>query len=244
MVEDATLVASGISKARSALGSLTVSCEAVARGAEDVSQASQVVSQAMMQISGQASGTSADLRRVTTSVEEAHRNCEELRQKSTKINSILNVIRHIASQTNLLALNATIEAARAGDMGKGFAVVANEVKLLAGQAAKATEEISLQLGGVQQASEGTTASVEAIKASIGAISERMGAIAAAVHQQEASASEIAKSTNQTTSGVRELRDSVEILSRYAKSNNERAEGLVQKVGQLASLRPPESNPLP
>lgn len=125
-----------------------------------------------------------------------------------------------------MALNATIEAARAGDVGKGFAVVASEVKALARDAANATEEISRQLGEIQSAGERTATSVETINANINAINGRVIAIAGAVQEQQTTVLQIASSTSQTTSGVRDLKQAVDVIRKSAEANKERAERLV------------------
>src|SRR5690606_15387606 len=117
----------------------------------------------------------------------------ELTEAANKIGDIIHLINDIASQTNLLALNATIEAARAGEAGKGFAVVAGEVKSLAGQTARATEEISTQIGAIQSA---TTKSVDAIRSISDIIAEISGIsqeINSSVEQQNQATREIASS---------------------------------------------------
>jgi len=224
--EQAAEVAAGIARARLALGSVVASCEAVEGGADDVAHASQAVSDSIAQISKETRATSQDLQTVTVSVQAAHHSCQELRNASLKIATIVKLIRTIASQTNLLALNATIEAARAGDVGKGFAVVASEVKALARDAANATEEISRQLGEIQSAGERTATSVETINASINAINGRVIAIAGAVQEQQTTVLQIASSTSQTTSGVRDLKQAVDVIRKSAEANKERAERLV------------------
>jgi methyl-accepting chemotaxis protein len=163
-----------------------------------------------------------------------------LADAAARISDVVRLIGDIASQTNLLALNATIEAARAGDAGKGFAVVASEVKALAGQTAKATDEISQQIGAVQQA---TGQAVQALR-SIGGTVERMeevtGAIAAAVEQQGSATREIARTaarvaeaTGTVVAGIRDVRGA-------AEETGNAADGLVSAAtaltGQAAALR--------
>ncbi|MFB6451342.1 methyl-accepting chemotaxis protein [Bradyrhizobium tunisiense] len=232
IADQAGEVAAGIARARGALRSVVGSCQAVEEGADNVAKASQSVSVSIAQISQEAHGTSQDLQKVTVSVQEAHQSCEELRSLSLKIASIVKLIRSISSQTNLLALNATIEAARAGDAGRGFAVVASEVKMLARDAANATEEISRELTGIQSAGERAAMSVDEIRESISGINGRMHAIATAVEQQEKTVSRIAESTGQTTDGVRSLKDVVDQIQNNAEANRARAEGLVVYAKQI------------
>ncbi|KAF0230855.1 MAG: methyl-accepting chemotaxis sensory [Beijerinckiaceae bacterium] len=123
-----------------------------------------------------------------------------LAELANRIGDIVGIISNIAEQTNLLALNATIEAARAGEAGKGFAVVASEVKTLAGQTAKATEEISAQITSIQSATQQAVLAIQAITGTVSEIEGRTMAIAAAVEQQEASTHEISKSIALASSG--------------------------------------------
>jgi methyl-accepting chemotaxis protein len=128
----------------------------------------------------------------------------DLSQAGTRIGDVVKLITSIAEQTNLLALNATIEAARAGDAGRGFAVVAQEVKTLAGQTAKATEEISAQIASMQTATKDSVAAIKEIGATIGHISEIASAIAAAVDQQGAATQQIAHNVQSAATGTADV----------------------------------------
>jgi methyl-accepting chemotaxis protein len=116
----------------------------------------------------------------------------QLTRAAGRIGDVVKLITDIAEQTNLLALNATIEAARAGDAGRGFAVVAQEVKALAAQTAKATEEIGVQIAGVQAATQDSVVTIKDIGATIGRISDIAAAITTAVEQQATTTQQIAE----------------------------------------------------
>jgi methyl-accepting chemotaxis protein len=133
---------------------------------------------------------------------------KELNEAAGRIGDVVSLITDIAEQTNLLALNATIEAARAGDAGRGFAVVASEVKALAGQTAKATEEISAQITSMQHATMRSIEAIGVIERTIREIGDISGAIAAAVTEQGAATHEIARSVETAANRTIETADEV------------------------------------
>jgi methyl-accepting chemotaxis protein len=159
---------------------------------------------------------------------------QSLAQAADRIGQVVNLINDIASQTNLLALNATIEAARAGDAGKGFAVVANEVKHLASQTARATEEITGQIASVQ---EETRRAVDAIR-NIGKVIEEVGGISAeiasAVQQQGAATLEIARNVSQAVVGTTEVSSSITGVTHAATTTGAAAEEVLASARGLSS----------
>jgi len=132
----------------------------------------------------------------------------ELSQAASRIGDVVKLITAIAEQTNLLALNATIEAARAGEAGRGFAVVASEVKQLASQTAKATEEIGTQIASMQHATADSVAAIKAISTTINRVSEIATVIAAAVEEQGTATQEIARNVQNAAKGTIEVADNI------------------------------------
>ncbi len=175
----------------------SASVSTVATAAEELSASIAEISRQVAQ-SSQVSRTASEEARHTNAIVAG------LASSSARIGDVVGLINDIASQTNLLALNATIEAARAGEAGKGFAVVAGEVKTLANQTGKATEEISSQIGAVQAATRDAVTAIGGIVDRIEAINHIAGAIAAAVEEQSAATAEIARNVDQAASGTQEV----------------------------------------
>jgi methyl-accepting chemotaxis protein len=150
-----------------------------------------------------------------------------------RIGEVVSLINDIASQTNLLALNATIEAARAGEAGKGFAVVASEVKNLATQTAKATEEISGQIGEIQGATGAAVDAIRAIGGTIQRINEITTAIAAAVEEQNATTTEIARNVQQAAAATDSLNEGIREVSQSAAQAGTAGDQVFEAAKDLA-----------
>jgi methyl-accepting chemotaxis protein len=159
----------------------------------------------------------------------------KLSESSTEIGGVLKVISSIAEQTNLLALNATIEAARAGELGKGFAVVANEVKELARQTAKATEEISSSITAIQSDTQGAMSSIQEISSIINKINDISSLIASAVEEQAATTGEMGRSVSTAASSSFNIASNIGTVSEAAQSTTEGAANTQQAAADLAKI---------
>jgi methyl-accepting chemotaxis protein len=158
----------------------------------------------------------------------------ELSEAGARIGDVVKLITSIAEQTNLLALNATIEAARAGDAGRGFAVVAQEVKSLAGQTAKATEEIGSQIANMQMATEESVGAIKAIGETIERISDIATSISAAVEQQRAATQNIAHSVRAAASGTADVAVNIRNAARGAGETGETSSRMLASAKTLSS----------
>jgi methyl-accepting chemotaxis protein len=158
---------------------------------------------------------------------------ETLTQSADRIGEVIGLISDIAAQTNLLALNATIEAARAGEAGKGFAVVANEVKNLAGQTAKATEEIVAQIGSIQAATADAVTSIRGIGETIGQLHQIAQDISVSVEEQDAATREIAGNVQQAATGSRDVAASMLDIRHASGETGTAAEQVLAAAGAVA-----------
>jgi methyl-accepting chemotaxis protein len=201
----------------------------VSAGTEEASSNVQLVATAATELSasiheiaGQVSDTSQMAISASQRAQTTNEDIQGLNAAAVRIGEVIGLINDIAGQTNLLALNATIEAARAGEAGKGFAVVASEVKNLANQTAKATEDITLQINEIQQATLSAVEAIDEIVRMITDISERASAVAAAVEQQTVATSEISQNVEQAASATSEISSAMQGVSSAVAGTTEAA----------------------
>jgi len=187
--------------------------QAVASATEELSASIAEISAQVIR-SNQVAGHAVDEARATNETVQG------LASAAAKIGNVVQLISDIAAQTNLLALNATIEAARAGEAGKGFAVVAGEVKSLASQTARATEEISSQVAAMQTATDQAVRAIDGIGKTIAAISEISTVVAAAVEEQDAATREIARNVSRAAEGVDQVSSNIEGVKSAADETGE------------------------
>lgn len=208
--------------------------EAASSSVESVAAAAEQVSSGIREVAAriQQSATMAqDTVQVAANTDQA---IQGLADAAAKIGDVVKMITEIASQTNLLALNATIEAARAGDAGKGFAVVAGEVKSLANQTSRATDDISNQIEGMRQATRGAVDAVRKIASMIRDINDNSSGIAAATEQQSAAVAEISRSIRDVAAGVQTVADTIGDVSEVAGTATEAADQVLVAAGDMAA----------
>jgi len=232
----------------SAAGTLTRTAESTQSLSSQVAGASEQASSDMQSVAAATEELSASVdeigRRVRESsqiAEAAVRQAEEtdgrigkLSRAAQQIGDVVKLITAIAEQTNLLALNATIEAARAGEAGRGFAVVASEVKSLASQTAKATDEISNHISGMQGATQESVAAIKEIGGTIGKISEIASTIASAVEEQSSATQEIARSVQNVAQGTQAASANVMQVNRGATETGSASEDVLSSARTLSS----------
>ena len=202
--------------------------------AQSVASAAEELSASIQEISSQMGLSTTVVGRAVAASKETSATIGQLDSKVERIGLVADIIRDIATKTNLLALNATIEAARAGEAGKGFAVVANEVKALATQTARSTEEIGRHLAEVKAATMASVQAVGEIGETVVEIDHIAGSIAAAVEQQRAATAEIARNVAQTAQAANEMTARASEVSAEAVESGHQADSVHQGVAGLAT----------
>ncbi len=215
--------------------SVSAAAEQASVNVQTVSAAAEELSKSISEISQQVSQSSNISANAVEKAQQTNEMVRGLAEAAGKIGEVVELINDIASQTNLLALNATIEAARAGEAGKGFAVVASEVGNLATQTAKATEEISSQIAGIQSATNGSVEAIQGISDIIGEINQIASGVAAAVEEQGAATQEIARNVEQAASGTQEVTNNITTVAAEVDGTGEAAGRVQNSAGDLTEL---------
>jgi methyl-accepting chemotaxis protein len=236
MLESSTQLAEAAERATRRTESATAASNEASTTVRDIASAADELAASVMEIERQVAQSSAIGEKAVGDVDRSNAAVQELGNAAKRIGDVVSLITDIAEQTNLLALNATIEAARAGEAGRGFAVVAGEVKALAGQTAKATEEIAAQIAGMQHATHRSIEAISAIERTIREIGEISSAIAAAVTEQGVATQEIARSVEVA---AKRTKDTAEEVSRVCDAtDNTRASvttvrAVAEQLGAIA-----------
>ncbi|WP_039852036.1 methyl-accepting chemotaxis protein [Magnetospirillum fulvum] len=212
--------------------SVAAAAEEASTNVQTVAAASEELSASIREISRQVQQSATMSAEAVSEAQRTDHLVKGLAEAAGKIGDVVGLINDIAAQTNLLALNATIEAARAGEAGKGFAVVANEVKHLANQTARATEEIGAQIGAVQAATTEAVGAISIIGGTIGRIDEIGAGIAAAVEEQHAATAEISRNIQQASEGTRQVTDYLTQLASAVGEVGETSNGVLTASHEL------------
>ena len=220
-------------------GKVEAASEEASSNVKSVAAATEEMAASIAEISRQVQESNRIAGEAVKQAEVTDARINELSKAALRIGDVVNLITTIAEQTNLLALNATIEAARAGESGRGFAVVAQEVKALAAQTAKATNEISSQIAGMQVATQDSVLAIKQIGTTIGRISEIAAMIAASVDQQGGATQEIARNVEQAAQGTSEVATNIVDVNKGARGTGSASAQVLSSAQSLSG----ESNRL-
>lgn len=207
---------------------VSVNVQTVAAGTEEMTSS-------IREIAKSASEAARVATQAVKAAETTNLTVGKLGESSAEIGKVIKVITSIAQQTNLLALNATIEAARAGEAGKGFAVVANEVKELAKETAKATEDISQKIEAIQSATHGAVSAIDEIRTIIHQISEIQHTIASAVEEQTATTNEMSRNVSEAAKGAAEIAQNISGVAEGANQTTKEAAKTKHSAGDIARM---------
>ena len=214
-------------------GSAATAAVQASTSVDGAASAAHQLSMSIAEIAKRVSESAVIAGQAATDAERTDATMHSLGEAANRIGEVLDLINSIAGQTNLLALNATIEAARAGEAGKGFAVVAQEVKALATQTARATEQISDQIGAMQSATRDAASAIRAIGGTIARLNEISTAIAAAVEEQGVATADIARNVQQAAGGTAEASNHIGLVRTAAGDTGRSAQEVLSAAGQVS-----------
>lgn len=214
---------------------VSAASEQVSKNVQTVSTGVEEMNSAIREIAKNASESARVAEQAVSTAESANVSISKLGESSIEIGNVIKVITSIAEQTNLLALNATIEAARAGEAGKGFAVVANEVKELAKETARATEDIGRKVETIQSDTKGAVDSIQQISQVIAQINDISNTIASAVEEQTATATEMSRNVAEAAKGTAEIAQNITAVAQAAQNTTQGASNAQQAASELARM---------
>jgi methyl-accepting chemotaxis protein len=216
-------------------GTVAIASQQVSQNLQSVSTGAEEMTSTIQSIAANAYEAASVASNAVQTAQSANAKVAKLGASSAEIGEVIKVITSIAQQTNLLALNATIEAARAGEAGKGFAVVANEVKELAKQTAKATEDISRKITAIQNDTQGAVEAIGTISGVISQINDISGTIATAVEEQSATTNELTRNVGDAAKGSGEIARSIEGVAEAARGTSLSAQESQKAANELAGM---------
>ena len=223
------------SESSSQAGLVSAAAEQVSRNVQTVATGTEEMSASIREIAQNASNAASVAAQAVVVAESTNATVAKLGDSSAEVGNVIKVINSIAEQTNLLALNATIEAARAGEAGKGFAVVANEVKELAQETGKATEDIGRRIEAIQSDTEAAVAAIAEIAEIIGQINDTQATIASAVEEQTATTNEMSRNVAEAATGSSDIAQNVTGVARSASDTQAAANSTSQAADELARM---------